>query len=140
MALTFPASPVDGQVFNEWVWDATNSKWAWNANPAFLDSVQYLVIAGGGSGGSSYTSNRGSGGGGAGGYRSAVDGENSGGGASEEFFGIEFNQSFTVTIGAGGPSPIADLRFGNQGGNSVFASILSIGEKLLSTCVAPKLS
>ena len=84
--------------------------------------IEYLVIAGGGSG--TYEVG---GGGGAGGYRSSVVGESSGGGASaESVLTLETGTDYTVTVGAGGATP-NQSGLGNNGNNSVFASITSIG-------------
>ena len=69
--------------------------------------VEYLVVAGGGSGGS------GGGGGGAGGYR----------------YGTGFsmsNQTYAITVGAGGTAGAFNLR-GANGANSVFSTITSAG-------------
>ena len=72
--------------------------------------VEYLVIAGGGSGGSE----NGGGGGGAGGYRTATG------------FSVSAQQ-YTVVVGAGGASVDGSGVVGNNGSNSVFSSITSIG-------------
>ena len=85
--------------------------------------IQYVIVAGGGSG------SRGSGnsepgqGGGAGGYRSSVIGEliNN---FNEPVFAASLNTNYQVTVGAGA-NPSSS--FGNQGSNSVFATITSLG-------------
>ena len=85
--------------------------------------VDYLVIAGGGSGGMNY-----GGGGGAGGYRNSFNNETSGGGASAETaLAITQGVAYTVTVGAGGASQFTLNVAGNNGSNSVFATITSIG-------------
>ena len=89
-------------------------------------TVQYLVIAGGGGGASGPNNIRGAGGAGAGGYRSSVTGESSGGGASaESALSLSPSISYTVTIGAGGAGGITTN--GNDGSDSVFSSVTSIG-------------
>jgi hypothetical protein len=73
-------------------------------------NAEYLVIAGGGSGGGCLA-----GGGGAGGYRTATG------------FSITSATQYTVTIGAGGSSVGTSSVTGNNGSDSVFGSITSIG-------------
>lgn len=81
--------------------------------------VSYLVIAGAGGGG--HTSNGFDGGGGAGGYRSSWNSEASGAGSSAESPIVPTaGTSYTVTVGAGGAKNAV-------GGNSVFATITSVG-------------
>jgi hypothetical protein len=77
-------------------------------------SVDFLVIAGGGSGGAGY---RGAGGG-AGGYRNSYSTETSGGGGSSEA-SLTFTPGtvYTITVGAGGTSPISP-NAGNNGNDS----------------------
>jgi len=72
--------------------------------------VEYLVIGGGGSGGSEI-----SGGGGAGGYRTG-------------YLAVT-KQAYSITVGDGGvaPSSSAGTDAGNNGEDSVFASITSVG-------------
>ena len=83
--------------------------------------VQYLVIAGGGAGAQDSA-----GGGGAGGYRSSVVGEMSGGGATAEpIFKAMVGTPYTVAVGNGGPRPNGPGQ--NNGSNSQFASIISLG-------------
>jgi len=75
------------------------------------DFVEYLVIAGGGGAGG-----HSGGGGGAGGYRTATG------------FSVS-SQGYTITVGAGGtggPSPANGVR-GNNGENSIFGTITSLG-------------
>ena len=82
--------------------------------------VEYLIIGGGGSGGVSANSGGGAaGGGGAGGYRESLP------------FGTEARlnlnaTSYGVTVGLGGASR-SGTGNGNQGGNSSFAGITSLG-------------
>ena len=91
-------------------------------------NIQYLVVAGGGSGGG-----RQAGGGGAGGYRNSVIGETSGGNSvAESVFVPSVGTAYTVTIGAGGSAATGFLDTnngdrGDNGSNSVFATITSIG-------------
>ena len=87
--------------------------------------VEYLVIAGGGS--SARDSAVMAGGGGAGGYRSSVSGELSGGGAAAEtpIFAVPGN-SYLVTVGAGGAAA-SRPGAGNDGSNSVFHTVTSLG-------------
>lgn len=86
-------------------------------------TAEYLVIAGGG--GSTFAS---AGGGGAGGYRSSVQGELSGGGATAEApIFLSKNQTYAVTVGAGGIAGANNQTMGGNGSNSSFASITSTG-------------
>ncbi len=99
----------------------------WSALSYFPNTyqIQYLIIGGGGSSGSGL-----SGGGGAGGYRTSVPGETSGGGSSAEPpFQAVAGQSYSVIVGAGGSAGgnIVNFGPGNNGGNSSFAGIQSIG-------------
>jgi hypothetical protein len=82
--------------------------------------VDYLVVAGGGGGGGNL-----GGGGGAGGLRSTVT-ATGGGGSLEPQFAVASNQSYTVTVGAGGAAGAANAR-GANGSDSGFASIASLG-------------
>ena len=97
---------------------------SWEVTPF---NVEYLVIAGGGSGGFSYGTNvsRGSGGGGAGGYRTNYASENTGGGLSgEDDLQITTKASYSVTVGAGGPTHDIGRTKGND---SSFHTISSEG-------------
>ena len=88
--------------------------------------VEYLVVAGGGAGGAA-CGNGGGGGGGAGGYRSSVTNEPSGGGASSEpKFTVTAN-TYSVVVGAGGSNVSGSNTVGNDGSDSQFANITSIG-------------
>tara|TARA_R110002126_G_scaffold288346_1_gene441994 strand:- start:60 stop:1217 length:1158 start_codon:yes stop_codon:yes gene_type:complete len=78
--------------------------------PTSSFNVEYLVIAGGGSGGRHYYT----GGGGAGGYRTATG------------FGVTA-QSYPITVGTGGAAVTTDSTIGNNGLDSVFSTITSIG-------------
>lgn len=122
-----PASPQVGHIR----YNTTESKyevyttggWQYLSTTAYPILIEYLVIAGGG-GGRSVSSGGGSygmGAGGGGGYRSSISGEFSGGGASaESVFAATPGTAYTVTVGAGGPNT-------NNGSNSVFATITSLG-------------
>ena len=94
-------------------------------------TCDYLVIAGGGGGGANYTpaGGVGGGGGGAGGLRSTV-GTTGGGGSLESALSLSANTSYTVTIGSGGAGGVTNgstgLR-GENGNNSVFSTITSVG-------------
>jgi len=97
---------------------------SWNVTPF---NVEYLVIAGGGSGGFSFGTNvsRGSAGGGAGGYRTNYASENTGGGLSGEAdLEISTKVSYSVTVGAGGPTHDIGR---TQGNDSSFHTITSAG-------------
>jgi hypothetical protein len=89
--------------------------------------IDYLVVAGGASGGS-----RIGGGGGAGGLRCTVD-DTGGGGSLESALTLTPSTNYTVTIGAGGAAVVstdgtgAAGKIGNNGANSVFATITSTG-------------
>ncbi len=87
---------------------------SWTA-PAGVTSVEYLVVAGGAGGGNGYDS--GGGGGGAGGM------------VLTGILSVTPGNSYTVTVGYGGTGG-ADTRSNNNGtggGDSVFASITSLG-------------
>lgn len=85
--------------------------------------VEYLVVAGGAA--SAWSTS--SGGGGAGGFRTNVPGSTSGGGApAEPTLSISAGTNYTATVGAGGVA--ADqVYIGQNGFNSVFGSITSLG-------------
>jgi len=94
-----------------------------NVGTASTFDMEYVIVAGGGGGGT----DRG-GGGGAGGYRSSVSGENSGRGASaENVFAAQIDTGYTVTVGAGGAKVTSNEARGNNGNNSVFDTITSLG-------------
>ena len=88
--------------------------------PATELSCDYLVVAGGASGGCRY-----GGGGGAGGLRSTV-GTTGGGGSLESLISVTA-QNYPITIGAGGASLVGVALRGNNGSNSTFSIITSIG-------------
>jgi len=96
-------------------------------------NIEYLVVAGGGGAWASSTQG-GGGGAGAGGYRSSISGESSGGGTSaENAKSIYLENSFTVTVGAGGYGGIRAVDQGTGGSNggpgssSSFSDIASVG-------------
>ena len=86
-------------------------------------TVDYLVVAGGASGGCEY-----GGGGGAGGLRSTVT-ATGGGGTLETAPTLTPSTNYSVQVGAGGASFSANdtAIAGNDGSNSVFSTITSIG-------------
>ncbi|MDO9550556.1 MAG: PKD domain-containing protein [Methanoregula sp.] len=88
----------------------------WTA-PAGVTSVEYLVVAGGGGGGgtSSYATAYGGGGGGAGGFRTG------------SVYTVTPENSYDITVGAGGAGGATGANPGTNGGNSVFGTITSIG-------------
>ena len=87
-------------------------------------SVDYLVVAGGGSGGlGNGTGSYGSGGG-AGGMRCTVT-ATGGGGSLETALTLGRSTNYTVTVGAGGASQTSTGIAGNNGIDSVFATITS---------------
>ncbi len=83
-------------------------------------TLDYLVVAGGGGGSSGP-----GGGGGAGGLRSTVT-ATGGGGSLESPLSVTAGLQYTVTVGAGG-SGGSDPSVATSGGDSVFASVTSIG-------------
>jgi hypothetical protein len=118
-----PGSPATGQVRYNTTETALeiyeSNQWKRFTTNAYPFAVEYIVIAGGGSGGAN--NNAQPGGGGAGGYRSSITGEPSGGGASaESTITVSPGTSYTVTVGAGGPSA-------SGGSNSVFHTVTSTG-------------
>ena len=88
------------------------------------DTVEYLVIAGGGGGGGYYYA----GGGGAGGFRNSCAADTFSGDSSalESELSVSV-QDYNVTIGAGGAAQGTAYTSGNQGSDSVFSSITSVG-------------
>ena len=100
----------------------TTQRIAMNAPPTF--NVDYLVVAGGASG-----ANQHGGGGGAGGLRTSY-GSTSGGGANAELtLSLTTGTSYSLTVGDGGAGVTwvgANLA-GNNGYDSVFNNITSIG-------------
>ena len=129
MPLDFPNTPTNGQVYEKYKWNATDSVWDLNL-PEYIGvyGVEYLVIAGAGSAaGGSRSDGGGSGGGGAGGYRSNISGELSGGGSgAEPIFKIISGDSYSISIGAGGTCD-SSSSVGTNGSDTVFGSISSTG-------------
>ncbi len=96
------------------IWPVPGGGGSGGASPAIFS---YAVVAGGGgaAGGTR------PGGSGAGGFRSSYPGLNSGGGYPQPENTLALDAgSYTVTVGAGGGS-------GANGGDSVFASVISLG-------------
>ena len=87
-------------------------------------SVEYLVIAGGGAGGGIAIYTNGGGGGGAGGYRTST-GTSGGGASAESILTLNLGTTYTVTVGGGGTGVTSST--GNNGSNSVFSTVTSIG-------------
>ena len=88
--------------------------------------VEYLIISWQNSGGGYYYA----GGGGAGGYRTNVSGQSSGGGGSVESSMTLTAGTYPVVVGAGGAarqSVASDWNTGNDGIDSSFNSITSLG-------------
>lgn len=94
---------------------STPGTYTWTA-PTGVTSVSALVIAGGGQGGPHNGGDKGGGGGGAGGliYNAS--------------YSVTPGNSYTVTVGAGGSTTAAGSNApGQNGGNSVFATLTAIG-------------
>ncbi len=89
-------------------------------------NVEYLVVAGGASGGGGRGNGNGSGGGGAGGLRTSFGSTSGGGASAETALTLTAATSYTVTVGAGGAFS-EGATAGNDGNNSVFSTITSIG-------------
>ena len=90
-------------------------------------TVNYLVVAGGGGG-----NHANGGGGGAGGLRTSYTNSSGLAGHTESALTLNAATNYTVTVGAGGSGVQASGTFGvnytlNNGNNSVFSSITSIG-------------
>ena len=83
--------------------------------------VDYLVVGGGGAGG--YLG----GGGGAGGLRTSYGSTSGGGASAESSLSLSINTNYTVTIGPGGTKVDTFHTSGNNGTNSVFHNITSLG-------------
>ncbi len=119
------ASQVD-DLFNE-TSTSTGNEWRNLKETSVGFNVDFLVIAGGGGGGAAPSGNIGAGGGGAGGYRNSFNNENSGGGgSSESSLSLGTGIAYNIEVGAGGAGAVSNA-FGASGGNSIFASITSIG-------------
>jgi hypothetical protein len=93
------------------------------------NNVDYLVIAGGAGGG--FAGARGAGGGGAGGFRESYSVPVSGCYtasplATPTSLPVSIT-SYPITVGAGGPAPLAPPYFGGCGSPSVFSTITSTG-------------
>ena len=82
-------------------------------------SVNFLVVAGGGGGGNSGGTGDGAGGGGAGGLRTSYGSTSGGNSSAENVFNVQ-NQTYIITVGAGGS-------LSTNGGDSTFATITSLG-------------
>ena len=90
-------------------------------------TTSYLIIAGGASGGGSGSGGS-SGGGGAGGYLNSYASETSGANSSTaNTFTTYKDTNYTVTVGAGGASVSGGDVVGNEGNNSLFDFVVSIG-------------
>jgi len=91
-------------------------------------TIDYLIVAGGGGMGRSdiYYG----GGGGGGGFRTSISSDGNGGGASSET-ALEVNDNgvdtYTITVGAGGPAAGDNSSNGSTGSNSVFSTVTSTG-------------
>lgn len=93
--------------------------------------VEYLVVAGGGSGTGGYVDGSGGiggGGGGAGGFRTSA-GPSGGGALAESSLALSAGVNYTVTVGAGAPSPgtTGFYAWGIKGSDSIFHTITSTG-------------
>lgn len=118
-------SGVDGYIDS----DGAQVDYGTSASSSNLPTVSYLVIAGGGSGGADPSNGASAAGGGAGGYRNSYLGDTYSGGSSslESPLAITLGTNYTVTVGAGGAVPPNTGSSWNNGNNSVFASITSLG-------------
>jgi len=98
-------------------------------NPSSPSSVDYLVVAGGAGGG--FAGARGAGGGGAGGFREShsvpVSGCYTASPLATPTSLPVSATTYPITVGAGGPAPLAPPYFGGCGSNSVFSTITSTG-------------
>lgn len=113
-------------------WSNTSDTPQWlkiSQPPINIVAVSYLVIGGGGAGGSNTGGGNHSdsgGGGGAGGYRTNFGTGNISGGLSpvEAAMSVDTGVALDVSVGAGG---VASVSAQNNGGNSVFHTITSLG-------------
>jgi hypothetical protein len=93
---------------------AYSSAFSFTTATAFSYAIDYLVVAGGGSGGGNAADgNQRAGGGGAGGFRTATG------------MTLDVGTAYSVTVGAGGATASGDSA--NQGSDSIFNSITSLG-------------
>lgn len=91
--------------------------------------ASYLVVAGGGGGGYGQANNGGAGGGGAGGFREgrqSIDSYSVSPRNAPDGLTIT-NQTYPITVGAGGSGGSSPSKRGSSGNNSVFATITSTG-------------
>jgi len=95
--------------------------------PSETLTVDYLVVAGGGGGGYRNANAGGTGGGGAGGMRCTVTASGGTPGTVESALSLSANYAYPVIVGAGGAPATTQFIKGFNGGNSVFASITSVG-------------
>lgn len=93
---------------------STSSSASNSVTPISTFTADYLVVAGGGGGGQM------GGGGGAGGLRSTVD-STGGGGSLESQLTLNLGNSYTVTVGAGGPGDGSHNTNASPGANSVIS-------------------
>ncbi len=105
----------------------TGTQWKTLKETAFVVPpvpTHFLVVAGGGSGALQH-----GGGGGAGGLRTSYGSTSGGGANAESTIGISLNTSYTITVGEGGAGVfyVSGNVSGNNGYNSLFSNITSIG-------------
>jgi hypothetical protein len=128
----FAGTPEEGMIRNDQSQSSATSSstmqfyngtaWKNFVNIVPVIAVDYLVVAGGGGG--FYSTGRG---GGAGGLRTSYGSTSGGGTSSESSIEVTIGNSFTVTVGAGGPNINASNSSNpSKGGNSVFGTITSL--------------
>ncbi len=103
------------------------TEWKKISNAPLPVIMDFLVVAGGGSGGTGYPA----GGGGAGGLRTSYGSTSGGGSSAETSFSAIPSTVYTITVGAGAAaitsSSYPTHTLGNNGSDSVFSTITSIG-------------
>jgi len=111
--------------------DATYAYHTFTTSGAFTPyealTVDYLVVAGGGGSTRRNANAGGTGGGGAGGMRCTVTASGGTPGTVETALSLSANYAYPVIVGAGGAAQTTEYVQGSNGGNSVFASITSVG-------------
>ena len=128
----YSGTPTDGMVRNDTTGSSQGSastmqhyngtEWKNYENLGNTFTTDFLVVAGGGGGGGEA-----GGGGGSGGLRTSYGATSGGGSSSESSLTLYTSTVYTITIGRGGAGSTSNNVNGENGYNSVFATITSEG-------------